>query len=750
MEERVIVVTRLVCIINRYDNDFKIGKFKILKAYGNIDKYVDGEKNIIITGYNVPETKYIRYDMMFTPVFHSTYGWQGKLLKCKDHKEVSEQGILKYLINGPFPGIGPRIAKKILDAFGEKTIEILNDHPEELLRIPGINDKKLFEICEARKQNNGLNSVMEDLMPEGFSASQAKKIYDRFGEVATSLYKTDPWRFCEISGISFEKCDELGKKNGCDLNRNSRLIAGLKETLLQNEQRGNLGEDNNRMLDDMKKVLGNVDKRSALDAANLLKINHEIKVTNFGKGLIYRKEAYDAEMTTAKQAVEIGMHFYDHRDNEIQRLIRKYELNNNVSFSASQKEAVSCCYENPVSIITGGPGTGKTTTEKLLISIFKECGKKEGKEMTFCLLAPTGKAAKRMMESTGLPATTIDSKLQLYNDDGVNDVCDARGSISITEDVVIVDEASMLDIYKAAAIFSILNENQRLILIGDIDQLPSVGPGRVLGDLIDAGIPAVRLNCLYRQTGVEGQLIAENANLINHGNPVLKYGKGFEFIKYENDEKMAEEITKAYVSCCDKYGVEEVCCLLPTKKTPYIGVFDMNRRIQSEVNPESTSKREISVFNTIFREGDIVMNIKNNSEKGVVNGDVGTIVSCETMDKIKVVTVNFQGNKVVYKGSEDLKALTLAYALTIHKSQGSEYKCVLMGISRSVPRSMQKRNLVYTAVTRAKQEVLLFGSPITFHNCILRIDTNKRLTSLSHMIEWYRNRINPFCNEKTN
>ena len=747
--ENFIIVTKLVCIFSTFEDGFKIGKFHCEKNFDSSgkNKCLDAQGNIVITGYNVPETRFIKYDMLVEPTYNSQYGWQAKLIKVKDHLEYSEEGVLRYLINGPLPGIGPKIAKRIYQEFGKDTIEVINSHPEELLKIKGLNERKIYEIAKARKENSGLGNVMEALMPDGFSASQCKKIFDRFGEVSVSLAKTDPWRFCEISGIGFVFIDELARKNNCDMNRQSRIVAGLNYTLLLNEQKGNLGEDNRFMLSDMRHILGNIDKNLALKTADLMRKNHEIKFTNFNHmGLIYRRAAFDAEMTVAKQVIDVGSTFYERKRDKVYSLIKKYEAEHNVLFSDTQKEAVCVAYENSLSIITGGPGTGKTTVEKLIISVLKEINKKEnGKEMTFCLLAPTGKAAKRMSESTGMCATTVDSKLQIYQQD--NEISDIQAGIE--EDCVIVDEASMLDVYKASCIFKSLSEKQRLILIGDIDQLPSVGPGRVLGDLIDSGVPCVRLDCVYRQQGEAGQLIAENANMINKGESLIKYGKGFQFIKYNDDQKMADELAQAYVAACQKYGVEETVCLLPTKKTPYIGVFDMNKRIQGDVNPASPEKKEITVFNTIFRQGDIVMNLKNNQEKGVVNGDIGIVTDTRTEENIKVVMVNFQGNEVTYKGTEELKTLTLAYALTIHKSQGSEYKCVLIGISASTPKSMQKRNLIYTAITRAKKEVYLFGSVKAFENCIHTEDTNTRLTSLSHMVDWYLKQINPFENAQT-
>lgn len=750
------IVTNLIKLFSFENNEgYSVGKFLVVSySDDKVNELLDSGNIITLSGYNLPNNRNISYDMVITPYYHPKYGKQGRVISVKDHPVQSKAGIINYLVKGPLDGIGPTLAERIYAAFGEDTIRVINEEPEKLLTIEGIGDQKLYQISKSRKEHQAVNTVMELLIPHGFSAGQCAKIAQKFGAVTESLAKYDPWRFTEISGVSFEICDAYAKKNGSNLNSDSRIRAGILETLKQNEKRGNVGENNSEMAGALKSLLGSIDISHAMCIADEMRKHHMVRTTNFNKHpLIYRNCAYQSECKVAVRSVQLSQYSMDNvSEQRLDAIIRDAERDLHMIYAGRQKAAAKACARNPLVILTGGPGTGKTTTERLIIYVLKRLSKeKNGKECTFAMLAPTGKAAKQMSIATGYPAQTIDSKLELYGEgeDTVNN------DIIILEDVTVVDEASMLDVYKAAALFSAIQDGNRLIFVGDVDQLPSVGPGQVLKDMIDAGIPTVRLERVYRQQGAEGEVINENATRINAGRTDLLDGNGCWFLECDDDRQLAALIVRSYLIEVKKFGVEETVCLLPTKKTPYVGVYDMNAAIQAQVNPSDGRKSEIKFFNTVFREDDLVMNLKNDKEKNVVNGDVGKVIYCGLADNVRTVTVAFDRGKIaVYKGTEDLKNLILAYCMTVHKSQGSEYKSVIFGISKNLPACMKRKQIVYTAVSRAKKELILLGSRKSLDDSIRSKEgtAKKRNTSLSPLIRWYKEKelrklanANPFA-----
>ncbi len=725
----------------------RIASFQVLQGGKGADGYVNPSGCITLQGYHVPTCPDIAYDMVVEGIDHPKYGKQGNLLRVRDHEEKSKEAILTYLVKGPIKGIGKTLAERIYACFGDQTIHILNTDPDKLLIVPGIGEKKLYQMVETRKEHLACAMVMEMLMPYGFSQSICAKIAARFGIAASDLIQSDPWRLAELSGVSFAKCDAYARDRGLHLDAESRVEQAIMQVLLDNERKGNLGEENERILPDLRKVLGSpaLPLEILQDTAYAMCTSAQIRISVLtGKGLIYRESTFETECTVARLAVELSTYTYLYQDADIEEAIHEAEQELQQVFSNKQKEAARCAAKYAFVIVTGGPGTGKTTTEKLIIHVLRRLAKKErGQTLRFAMLAPTGKAAKRMTDATALPACTIDSKLSLY---GEESWVEKR---ELEEEVTIVDEVSMLDLFRCASLLLSVCPGKRLIFVGDVDQLPSVGPGSILKDLIEGGIPTVRLDRIYRQQGAEGAIIVENANRIREGNPDLKRDKhGFWITDEWEDSVMADHMVQAYLASCKTYGVEETVCLMPTKKTESIGVYAMNERIQRMVNPAREELTEIEAYNhMIFRQGDVVMNLQNDKEKRVVNGDVGRIVRCGTEDGIRYALVRYEDREVLYRGSEELRMLMLAYCMTVHKAQGSEYKSVIMGLSRSCGTSMLRRNLLYTAVTRAKKEVHLYAFPDALHMAVCATDEKKRVTSLPVLIALYREKQRKMAEE---
>jgi exodeoxyribonuclease V alpha subunit len=743
MADTFVIVARLDHLVWPYKaaegfEGKRIASFQVLWKGNGAEKYVNAAGYITLQGYQVPTCPSILYDMVVEGVEHPKYGKQGNLLKVRDHEEKSREAIVKYLTCGPIKGIGKTLANRIYEKFGQETIHILNTAPDQLLKVPGIGEKKLCEMVQSRKEHLACASVMELLMPYGFSQSSCAKIAGRFGIAASDIIQSDPWRLAELPGIRFEKCDAYARAIGLHLDAESRIEQAILQVLRDNEQKGNLGEENTRMIPDLRKILGSpaLPLHRLQEAADALCKEGQIRISALtGKGLIYREITFSTECMVAKLAVELSTYEFLFSEKEIDAAIEAAEKELDLTFSENQKEAARYAARHAFVIVTGGPGTGKTTTEKLIIHVLRKLAEKE-KEMPyrFAMLAPTGKAAKRMTEATALPACTIDSKLSLF---GEEEHLERR---EIEEEVTIVDEVSMLDLFRCAALLLSIRPGNRLIFVGDVDQLPSVGPGSVLKDLIEGGIPTVRLTRIYRQQGKEGAIIVENAARIQKGLTELqKDEKGFWITEETKDCQMAEHMVQAYLASCKAYGVEETVCLMPTKKTDAIGVYAMNQKIQNMVNPARPDREEIEAFSKmIFRQGDVIMNIQNDKEKNVVNGDVGRIVHCGISNGMRYVLVRYEDREVLYQGTEELRMLMLAYCMTVHKAQGSEYKSVIMGMSLSCGLSMLKRNLLYTGVTRAKKEVHLFTSKGALETAIRTTDANKRYTSLPVLVSLYR------------
>lgn len=651
-------------------------------------------------------------------IIHKQFGKQFNMKTCEEIIPTSIEGIERYLSSGVIRGIGPVTAKKIINHFGEETLEVLDRNIERLKEIDGIGEKKYNIIYESYIENHDLKNIMIYFQGFGISQGQCIKIYKRFGPNAKEIVEADPYMLCrEIKGIGFNTADRIAGLLGVHKESESRIKSGIEFVINRFCSYGNTFMPKDKVIEETRV---------------LLDINKELIETSIYNGVIenniivekvddidgvFTPIYYYCELGITEKLTKLAIENFQNINSDIGFEISNFERMQEINFASSQKEAIIGAFTDGIEIITGGPGTGKTTIIKAIIDIYENQGLK------VLLAAPTGRAAKRMTESTGREAKTIHRLLDIGA--GEEDVVLGGGVEEPLEcDVVIIDEASMIDIFLMYSLLKALRVGTRLIIVGDVDQLPSVGSGNVLKDLINSElIKVVRLIDIFRQ-GTES-LITTNAHRINHGDmPILnKKDKDFYFIKEENIDGILKVILDLINRRLPNFNknwnnTRDIQILSPMKKG-VLGVINLNERLQEILNPPSKNKKEKKQRNLMLREGDKVMQIKNNysikwtlinnSEEqgqGVFNGDMGFIQSIE--DEERTVTVIFDDEKSVMYNQENIEELELAYAITIHKSQGSEFKVVIMPAFMGSPFLMNK-NLLYTGITRAKELVTVVG-----------------------------------------
>jgi len=649
-------------------------------------------------------------------VLHPTFGQQIKLISYEEVTPNTAEGIEKYLASGLIPGIGPVTAKKIVEKFGKNTLEIIEMNPERLTEIDGIGEKKAQRIAEAFIEQRELRNVLIFLQSYGISTSVGVKIFKRYGNETIKIVKENPYRLCdEVNGIGFKTADKIARSLGVDLNSNYRIRAGIKYVLTNCISNGHVYLPKLELLEEVYNLLNVPKELIENEILALIKSKEVVCDKIEGQEAYYLAPYYFAETKVAAKLIELSLQTINEDINWIEENISEFERENNIELAKEQKEAVIKAITNGVCVITGGPGTGKTTIIKCIIRIFK----KKGLQVALC--APTGRAAKRITEATQSEAKTIHRLLEIEFLESENGPSFSRNEDNpLEEDVVIIDEASMVDILLMNSLLKAIDFGKRLIIVGDVDQLPSVGPGNVLRDIIESkSVPVVKLNKIFRQKNES--LIAINAHRINKGEmPYLnEKDKDFFFIQKSTPKEVLEEILNLVDRRLPSFKegfnpLRDIQVLSPMRKGEN-GVLNLNRELQRILNPPSSLKAEKEVRDIVFREGDKVMQIKNNYSLewtgsfeqgfGVFNGDIGYIEKIDN-DEQKVI-VAFEDKKVVYDFS-NLDELDLAYAITIHKSQGSEFPVIVVPVCFGPPMLMT-RNLIYTAITRAKKLVVLVG-----------------------------------------
>lgn len=661
-------------------------------------------------------------------VKHPKFGQQFKATTYKTVAPTEISGIEKFLASGAINGIGPAMAKKIVAEFGEKTLEIIAKSPNELLKVPGIGKKTAEKISTSYLEQSELTEIMVWLENHGISNTYAGKIFAKYGSFAIDIMEKDIYRlFQDIEGIGFLTADKLAFNLGIQREDKRRIISGIDYALMQLCNNGHCCIPEMALVDKTAKILQVNNQiiftilKERIDNGSL---NTEVVG---GETLIYPPYLYYAEKKVATRLLQLQQATEPLSEDNLSLFIKVWEKDNQIQLAQKQKEAIKACLHHGVLVLTGGPGTGKTTVIKGILSILKAQGLK------IRLAAPTGRAAKRLSETTEQKALTIhrlleannlaqDDNLQLGFSKDIDDQLDA--------DVIILDEVSMVDIVLMHHFLNAVPDGCRIILVGDTDQLPAVGPGSVLKDIIcSQKIPAIRLDEIFRQA--QTSMIIQNAHIINAGRlpDLRKQYSDFVFYELNDDTSITQKILDLCTKDLPHEGfnvLKDVQVLSPMHRF-LCGVENLNLMLQEQLNPKK-NQDELKYSSQTFRVGDKVMHIRNNYQKNVFNGDIGFIQDINN----EKLTVDYFDHIVTYEKNE-LNELTLAYASSVHKSQGSEYKVVIIPLSTS-HYIMLQRNLLYTAITRAKQKVIIIGSKKALMTAVQSNRTQKRYTLLAERL----------------
>lgn len=683
-------------------------------------------------------------------VVHPNFGQQLKVETLEEIKPATLEGIEKYLASGLIKGIGPATAKKIVEKFGKDSLDIIELNPEKLTEIEGIGSKKAEKIAESFKEQRQLREVMVFLQSYGITPGIGIKIFKKYGEETISVVKTNPYRLCdEVSGVGFKTADRIAVNLGVDPMSPDRVRVGIKYILTQCIANGHVFLPKEILIEECKKIL-NVPDELIADQLVPLIAKKEVFIESIeDTQAVYLGALYYSELYVAKKIIELSLQNLSGEFDNIEDDIKEYENENAIEFADEQREAVESACKNGVCVITGGPGTGKTTIIKCIIKMFEKRG------MNVVLAAPTGRAAKRITETTGYDAKTIHRLLEMeYLPENEIPVFTKNDENPLEANVIIIDEASMVDIMLMYSLLKAIPIGTRLIIVGDVDQLPSVGPGNVLRDIIESHkLHVVKLNRIFRQQ--DTSLITLNAHKINNGEmPILNdKNKDFFFIELENNQNLCEELVKLVDERLPSFKggfdpLRDIQVLSPMRKGE-AGVNNLNIKIQSVLNPKSKFKTEKTSREFVFRTYDKVMQIKNNyniewenintgeTGRGIFNGDIGFIKEVDLENQRLIIV--FDDKKVEYDFS-NLDELELAYAITIHKSQGSEFRVIVIPVCFGPPMLMT-RNLIYTGVTRAKELVVLVGNRAALRYMINNNTITKRYSGLKDRIINYFNAI---------
>lgn len=706
-------------------SEMQLGSYMIA-LYRPCERVVDGGGNRVMqikaVGYGLPTASSLRYDIKGHWNRDSKHGIQFEVENYEEVITHDEHGIVAYLSCGQIYGIGPKLAEKIYAKFGNDTLDVLDKHPEKLLDISGITEKKLKKICESYLANRAARDIVAFLLPYGITPNRAVKFFQKYGARTMEVVKEHPYTLCEMSGIGFITADKIAKSMGFGDLSTDRVDAALLYTLTEAESCGHLCMEKHKFIENCIKLLqtSSLTEEMVANRAARLVYNNELMCYN---DMVYRAWTAVAEIILAKHIVKrlstVVQHKYANLDTELDTV----ESNLGLQLAIEQRNAVKTALTNGLSIITGGPGTGKTMIQRAILDIYR----RQNPDKKICCCAPTGRAARRMTQATGFGASTIHRALGLMADeDGAFDE-----PKELDADLLLVDEVSMLDVYLAGSLLGAVKKGAQVVFIGDADQLPSVGPGAVLSEMIASEcVPVIRLDKVFRQSN--GSRIATNAKLIRHGNLGLEYGDDFCFIDSPDITESAELLVELFLRETEKHGVDNVALLSPFRQKTETGVNALNTYLQSKINPPASTKNEVECGKRLFRVGDKVMQTKNHED--VNNGDIGYVTEIYGYGNDKTLYVDFGDGRIKeYEGS-DLDRLDLGYASTVHKSQGSEYKSVIINL-QSAHSVMLTRPLIYTAITRGKERVIIVGERRALCTAIKRTDTEKRGTCLAERIK---------------
>ena len=712
---------RLRCVVERVTYQNETNGYSVIKCRAK------GYADLITVVGSMPE---VHVGSVLTLsgewTVNPKFGRQFTVSGFEETLPATVYGIEKYLGSGLVKGIGPKFAARIVRAFGAETLNVIEEDPDALLRVPGIGKLRVERIKKSWDEQKEIKNIMLFLQGHDVSTTHATKIYKTYGSDSIRVVKENPYRLADdIWGIGFRTADTIAEKLGVEKKTAVRLRSGLLYTLNRLSDEGHCYARRDQLLKTGAELLAV--EESVLPAVLDEMVRQDDVKTELidgedsapGETAVYLPPFWFAETGTAKRLKQI---FASPASVKVkpQGLEERIRRVTGLNYDPAQMDAIRCAAGSKILILTGGPGTGKTTTTLGILTAFRQAGAK------ILLAAPTGRAAKRLSETTGMEARTIHRLLEFKPPEG----CQKNEQNPLEGDVLILDECSMIDIMLMYSLLKAVPDSMTLIFVGDVDQLPSVGAGNVLRDLIDAGVfPVVRLTKIFRQAAASR--IITNAHRINRGRmPDLSNGKqsDFFFLEEEDPETAAQEIVRLVKERLPRaYGTRDIQVLTPMQRGA-VGAANLNQVLQAALNAGAAGLRR---GGTDYRLHDKVMQIRNNYDKEVFNGDIGTVCRVNTEDR--ELTVSFDGREVLYDVTE-LDELVLAYAATVHKSQGSEYPIVVMPVLMT-HYVMLQRNLVYTGVTRAKKLMVMIGSTKALALAVRNVTVTRRNTMLKERLK---------------
>lgn len=721
-------------IFSNQDNGYVVARLKL----EDVEEVITG----IMPGLNHGEN----IEVMGRWILHDIYGSQFNVSSYQIVVPSSENAIKAFLSSGIIKGIGVKMADRIVSKFGTKTLEIIQNEPDRLLEIEGIGKRKIQPIIDSYNENMGVKNIIIALSPYGITPKMCMKIYKKYGMAAMNIIKENPYQLIEdIHGIGFKMADEIAEKIGFNMSSRFRIDQGILFILKNSISNGHTFLPENILIEEAVLLL-DVSAEAIESSIYELTLERKIVCEKYGNMyIIYLEKYYRAEVDVSKNIIKLCTRTFRDVVIDIDYELEKFQEDEGIELALEQKQAVKSVFENGVIVLTGGPGTGKTTTINTMISLLKLSGKK------VALAAPTGRAAKRMTETTEEEAKTIHRLLEMAFDTDDRLIFTKNDDEPIDADVVIVDEASMIDIFLMDNLLKALGHKTRLVIVGDADQLPSVGAGNVLGDIINSGVcTVIRLTEIFRQAQKSDIII--NAHRINHGEDIVANRKDgdFYFINRNTEVEILEEIKTLVSGRLKKYynfdSLKDVQILSPMRKG-LCGVNNINLVLQEVLNPHTDDRKEVELMKKTYRVGDKVMQRKNNYSKkwedesgresgeGIYNGDIGYIFHIDKNSKN--LYVKFDENKIYKYNYDELDELEHSYCTTVHKSQGSEFSAVIIPMT-SGPIMLLNRNLLYTAITRAKKLVIIVGIKKYMDRMISNNRSNERYSNLGHRLKSYK------------
>ena len=692
--------------------------------------FSDDKIHFTAVGYHLVSTNVVEVELDGTWE-QSKHGLQLSVATCKQIVPTDQAGVLAYLSSGIIKGVGPEIAKAIVAKFGDKTMEILDQNPQQLLSIRGIARTKLKTIVASYEETKALSDLMIYLAPFGVSMKKAAMIKEEFGDQSLQIVKTDPFQLCRIKGFGFMTVDSIARKTKVSLKHPMRYAGAINYVLDEARVSGHLflsvDETVGRCYDLLNsdceaEVVSEGEIRQAIS-------NERLESRIYVEGTrVYLSYERMCEVKAAKRIVSMIVQEDFEEIYDLDEKIDQAEQTLKQKLAPSQRKAVKLCLSHPISIMTGGPGSGKTTTLRFILDIYK----KEYPSNEILLAAPTGRASRRMAEQTGMFASTLHSALGLITDE--------ESPLNDTEllpaDLIVVDEFSMVDMRLAYILLERIKPGAQLLIVGDADQLPSVGAGNVLREMIRSEkVPTAVLDTIFRQAS--NSRIIVNAHAINHNDTHLQYGDDFQMLEVQNAEDAAQLVVKNYLQEVSQHGLENVQILSPFRKRGAVASNALNETIRDLVNPASKRKMELKCGSRVFRVGDRIMQTANRN--GVSNGDVGLITGMVKVDDEVFVDIRLLDGRELRYSKDMMEDVEFSYCLTIHKSQGQEYPVIIVPLLKE-HYIMLRRNLLYTAVTRAKAKVILIGQRQAVYIAIHKCDVGQRNTVLADRIVAYYNR----------